>query len=255
MSGLSIDLDGRVALIVGATGAIGARTAQLFAQANARLVLAGRDASKGAAMLAAIEATGAEAMFVPCDVTDSATMEGVVAAAVDRFGRIDCAFNNAGWEGAAIESAEITEDDWQRMIDIKLTGTWRGLKYQARQMLAQGGGGAIVNMAGSWGLVGFPRYASYCAAAHGIMGLTRAAALEYAGAGIRINAVCPGAVDTPMLDRMVGGSDEVKSAFASANPMGRLAVPRDVAQAVVWLCSDLASYISGQGIVLTGAAQ
>jgi NAD(P)-dependent dehydrogenase (short-subunit alcohol dehydrogenase family) len=255
MTGLSIDFDGKVALIVGATGAIGAGAARLFAQANARLVLAGRDASKGAALLAEVERTGAEAMFVACDVTETASMESVVAAAVDRFGRIDCAFNNAGWEGAAVESAEITEDDWLRMIDIKLTGTWRGLKYQARQMLAQGGGGAIVNMAGSWGLVGFPRYASYCAAAHGIMGLTRAAALEYAGAGIRINAVCPGAVDTPMLDRMVGGNEEVKAAFASAIPMGRLAVPQDVAQAVVWLCSDLASYVSGQGILLTGAAQ
>jgi NAD(P)-dependent dehydrogenase (short-subunit alcohol dehydrogenase family) len=119
-------------------------------------------------------------------------------------------------------------------------------------MLAQGGGGAIVNMAGSWGLVGFPRYASYCAAAHGVMGLTRAAALEYAGAGIRINAVCPGAVDTPMLSRMVGGNERVKSAFAAAIPMQRLAIPDDVAQSVLWLCSDLAGYVTGQGIVLTG---
>jgi NAD(P)-dependent dehydrogenase (short-subunit alcohol dehydrogenase family) len=252
---LRIDFTGKVALVVGATGAIGARTAQLFARANARLVLAGRDPAKGAELLGDMEKAGAEAIFVTCDVTDSATMERAVAEAVARFGRIDCAFNNAGWEGNAVESAEIGEDDWLRMIDVKLNGTWRGLKYQARQMLAQGDGGAIVNMAGSWGLVGFPRYASYCAAAHGIMGLTRAAAMEYAGAGIRINAVCPGAVDTPMLDRMVGGSAEVKSAFAAANPMGRLALPEDVAQAVLWLSSDLASYVSGQGIVLTGAAQ
>jgi NAD(P)-dependent dehydrogenase (short-subunit alcohol dehydrogenase family) len=255
MSGLSIDLAGKVALVVGATGAIGQRTAALFARAGAKVALAGRDEAKGSAVLETLTAAGAEAMFVACDVTDSAAMERVVAEAVGRFGRIDCAFNNAGWEGNAAGSAEITEDDWQRMIDVKLSGTWRGLKYQARQMLAQGGGGAIVNMAGSWGLVGFPGYASYCAAAHGIMGLTRAAALDYAGAGLRINAVCPGAVDTPMLDRMVGGSEEVKSAFASAIPMGRLAVPQDVAQAVVWLCSDLAGYVSGQGIVLSGAAQ
>lgn len=255
MGSRCMNFDGKVALIVGATGAIGAQTAELFATAGARVVLAGRDRTAGAALLASVEEKGAEAMFVACDVTDTTSMERVVAEAVGRFGRIDCAFNNAGWEGTAVESAEIAEEDWQRMIDIKLSGTWRGLKFQVRQMLAQGGQGAIVNMAGNWGLVGFPRYASYCAAAHGVMGLTRAAALEYAGAGIRINAVCPGAVDTPMLERMVGGDEAAKAAFAASIPAGRLALPEDVAQAVLWLCSDHATYVTGQGISLTGGAQ
>jgi len=255
MSSVSMDFDGKVALIVGATGAIGAQTAQLFSAAGARLVLAGRDATAGAALLAKVEEKGPEAIFVTCDVTDTASIRRMVDEAVDRFGRIDCAFNNAGWEGVAAESADISEDDWQRMLDIKLSGTWRGLKYQVRQMLAQGGTGAIVNMAGNWGLVGFPRYGAYCAASHGVMGLTRTAALEYAGAGIRVNAICPGAVDTPMLDRMVGGDEGVKAAFAASIPAGRLALPSDVAQAVLWLCSDRAAYVTGQGIQLTGGAQ
>ena len=250
-----MDFDGKVALVVGATGAIGSRTAQLFAQSGAKLVLAGRNMGALETVAAGIERDAAQILCVSCDVTDSVKMERMVADSVARFGRIDAAFNNAGWEGTAVDSAEISEDDWTKMIDIKLSGAWRGLKYQVRQMLAQDDGGAIVNMAGSWGLVGFPQYASYCAAAHGVMGLTRSSALEYAGRGIRINAVCPGAVDTPMLSRMVGGDDAVKGNFAAAIPMGRLAYPEDVAQAVLWLCSGNASYITGQGIVLTGGAQ
>lgn len=248
-------LDGKVAVIVGATGAIASRTVQVFLDAGAKVVLAGRKLQALEAVASGIGANNAEAFCVPCDVTDAESMEQMVAKAADHFGRIDAAFNNAGWEGTAVESADISEDDWAKMMDIKLNGTWRGMKYQLRQMLGQGEGGAIVNMAGNWGLIGFPQYASYCAAAHGVMGLTRSAALEYAGRGIRINAVCPGAVDTPMLSRMVGGDDAVKANFAASIPMGRLAFPDDVAQAVLWLCSGGASYITGQGIVLTGGAQ
>jgi NAD(P)-dependent dehydrogenase (short-subunit alcohol dehydrogenase family) len=255
MGMLEMGFSGRVALVVGATGAIGARTAQLFAQSGAKVVLAGRSMTALAAVASGIEGASTETLCVACDVTDPDSMERVVTDAVARFGRVDAAFNNAGWEGAAVESADISEDDWAKMMDIKLSGTWRGLKFQVRQMIAQGDGGSIVNMAGNWGLIGFPQYASYCAAAHGVMGLTRSAALEYAGRGIRVNAVCPGAVDTPMLSRMIGGNEAVKGHFAAAIPMGRLAYPDDVARAVLWLCSDNASYITGQGIMLTGGAQ
>lgn len=241
----------RVALIVGGTGGIGSAAAKRFALSGASVVLAGRDEHAGRAIVAEIEASRGNAVFIRADVTRSEEIERLVAATVAQFGRLDCAFNNAGWEGPAVNAADIDERDWLKMMDVKLNGVWRCVKHQVGQMLKQGSG-AIVNMAGNWGLVGFPRYAAYCAAAHGVMGLTKAAAIEYAGNGIRINAVCPSAVDTPMLDRMVAGSAAAKAAFASSIPMGRLATPQDVAEAVFWLCSDGAAYVTGQSIVLTG---
>jgi len=244
------DFSGAVVLVVGATGGIGSETARRFAAAGARLVLAGRDVRAGAAMQAEI---GAASVFVPCDVTDIRAHEQAVAAAVENFGRLDIAFNNAGWEGSGVAAAEISEADWQRMMEVKLNGTWRGLKAQVRQMLAQGGG-AIVNMAGSWGLVGAAGQAAYCAAAHGVLGLTRAAALDYAGAGIRINAVCPGAVDTPMLSRMFGGDAGAVAGYGAGLPMGRLATPADVAGAILWLCSEDAGYMTGRELGLSGGA-
>ncbi len=245
------DFAGAVALVVGATGTIGRETARRFAANGARVVLAGRDVEAGRALAAEL---GSDAVFVACDVTDMAAHEAAVAAAVRAFGRLDMAFNNAGWEGTGQAAADISEADWLRMMDVKLNGTWRGLKAQARQMLAQGSGGAIVNMAGSWGLVGAAGQAAYCAAAHGVMGLTRAAALDYAGAGLRVNAVCPGAVDTPMLARMFGGDAAAVAGYAASLPMGRVATPGDVAGAVLWLCSADAAYVTGQGMGISGGA-
>ena len=245
------DFSGAVVLVVGATGTIGSETARRFAAAGAQVVLAGRDVRAGAALQAEI---GEASVFVPCDVTQAAAQTRAVAAAVENFGRLDMAFNNAGWEGTGAAAADIAEADWLRMMDVKLNGTWRGVKAQARQMLAQGGGGAIVNMAGSWGLVGAAGQAAYCAAAHGVMGLTRAAALDYAGAGVRVNAVCPGAVDTPMLARMFGGDAAAVADYAASLPMGRVATPADVAGAVLWLCSADAGYVTGQGMGISGGA-
>jgi NAD(P)-dependent dehydrogenase (short-subunit alcohol dehydrogenase family) len=252
MMTINYDFSGAVVLVVGATGAIGSETARRFANAGARLVLAGRDGRAGAALQAEL---GESAVFVPCDVTDPAAHDRAVAAAVQNFGQLDIAFNNAGWEGTGAAAADTAEADWLRMMDVKLNGTWRGLKAQARQMLAQGGsGGSIVNMAGSWGLVGAAGQAAYCAAAHGVMGLTRAAALDYAGAAIRVNAVCPGAVDTPMLARMFGGNAAALAGYAASLPMGRTATPADVAGAVLWLCSADAGYVTGQGVGIAGGA-
>jgi NAD(P)-dependent dehydrogenase (short-subunit alcohol dehydrogenase family) len=138
------------------------------------------------------------------------------------------------------------------MLDVKLSGVWRGMRCELRQLQKQAGGGAIVNMAGTWGLVGFPRYSSYCAAAHGILGLTKAAAMEYGREGIRINAVCPGAVDTPLLDRIFGGNAQAKEQFGHQLVAGRVANPDEVAQAVLWLCSNAASYVNGEALVLNG---
>ena len=238
----------KVALVVGATSGIGLVTAQHFAREGARVVIAGRNADAGATATASVEG---ECRFIVADAQDGASIAALMETIANDFGGVDCAFNNAGWEGTAVNTAEIEESDWQRMIDIKLTGTWRCMKLQLEQMLARGGG-AIINMVGNFGLVGFPAYASYCAAAHGVMGLTKAAAKEYAGHGIRINAVCPGPVDTALLGRMAGGDEALKHSFGEPLAIGRIAQPDEVAKAVLWLASDEASYVAGAGMVLDG---
>lgn len=248
---MGTSLNDKVALVVGGTSGIGRATAALFAQRGATVIVTGRNVRAGGEVVAAINDAGGVAQFAPADVTDSATVAALIAGIVARHGRLDIAFNNAGREVPWNRTAEIPEAEFTAMLDLKLTGTWRCMKHELDQMVRQGHG-AIVNMAGNWGVKGAPGYAAYCAAAHGIMGLTRSAAAEYARENIRVNAVCPGAVDTDLLDRMVGGSVEMKQSLAEAVPMGRLAAPADVANAVAWLCSDAASYITGQGIVLAG---
>lgn len=242
---------GKVALVVGGSSGIGRATAIAFGREGANVVVAGRNEAGGGDTVKAVAGTGAKAHFVRADATKPAEVEAAVKVAEDRFGGLDFAFNNAGWEGTAVPTHEIALADWQRMIDTKLNGAWYGMKYQLAALLKRGGG-AVVNMVGNWGLVGFPGYASYCAAAHGVMGLTRAAALEYARKNIRINAVCPGAVDAPLLERMVGGNRGALSGFAEATAMGRLASADEVADAVIWLCSPKASYVNGHGLVLNG---
>ncbi len=225
-----------------------------FAAEGAAVVIGGRNVDNGEDISEEICGAGGDALFARTDVGSLEQVQAIVATTLERFGRLDCAFNNAGWEGTGSATADTSESDWQRMIDIKLNGVWRGVREQIPAML-KGSGGSIVNMAGNWGLVGFPNYASYCAAAHGVLGLTKAAALEYAGQGIRINAVYPGAVDAPLLDRMVGGDASIKAAFAAELPAGRLATEEDVAEAVLWLASDAAAYVNGTSIVLDGGGK
>ena len=241
----------RVALVIGGTGGIGAATARAFSNKGARVLVGGRRADAGKVVVDDIVRNGGVAEFCYVDVCDSLSIEKLIAFCDDRWGRLDFAFNNAGWEGTAQDTAHIEEADWQRMIDVKLNGLWRSLKQELVYM-SQQERGAIVNMAGSWGLTGFPQFSSYCAAAHGVVGLTRASAMEYAPKGIRVNAVCPGAVDAPMLDRMVGGDESLKDSFGSSLPLGRIAKPDEVAAAIVWLCSDESSYVTGHALPLTG---
>ena len=246
-------MDNKVALIVGGTGSIGAATAVAFARLGTKVIIAGRNTSAAESVLEQIAEAGSEGRFIQTDLTEPASVDKLAHKAVNTYGTIDIAFNNAGWEGVPAKTADIEEADWQRMLDIKLTGLWRCMKFELKQMLVQGKG-SIVNMSGNWGLVGFPEYGAYCAAAHGIMGITKAAALEYVGDGIRVNAVCPGAVDTPLLDRIFGGNEEIKNGFGEQLPMGRLATAEEIAEAVIWLSSDAASYVNGHGLELTGGA-
>jgi NAD(P)-dependent dehydrogenase (short-subunit alcohol dehydrogenase family) len=184
---------------------------------------------------------------VPTDVTKATEVEKLICQAVETYGRIDYAFNNAGIEGKRSSIIAQTESDWHEVIDINLKGTWLSMKSEIAQMLKQGEG-AIVNNASSSGLIGSRVSGIYGASKHGVIGLTKSLALEYAKAGIRINAVCPGGVETDMLDRLVGGNSESKVKIAAAHPIGRIGRPEEVAKAVVWLCSDAASFITGHSL-------
>ena len=241
----------KTVLILGGTSGIGRTTALRFAQEGANVVIGGRNEGNGNEVVRSIEAMDGNGLFVQTDVREPDGLQNAVDRAVEEFGALNVAFNNAGLAGTGNKAADESEADWLQMIDTKLNGVWRGLKCQIPAML-EAGGGSIVNMAGNWGLIGFPTYAAYCAAAHGVMGLTKAAAMEYVGIGIRINAVCPGAVDAPILDRMTGGNTEIKNSFAQQLPVGRLCSQEDIAGAVLWLASDAASYVNGVGLVLDG---
>ena len=241
----------KVVLVLGGTSGIGKTTALRFAREGAGVVIGGRNADNGNEVARSIRNGGGSGLFVQTDVADIDALQNIVAVAVKEFGGLNVAFNNAGLAGTANKTADESEADWLDMIDTKLNGVWRGMKYQIPAML-ESGGGSIINMAGNWGLTSFPGYAAYCAAAHGVMGLTKAAAMEYAGAGIRINAVCPGAVDAPILDRMTGGDTEIKNSFARQLPIGRLCSQEDIAEAVLWLASDASAYVNGTGLALDG---
>lgn len=241
----------KTVLILGATSGIGRTTALRFAQEGANVVIGGRNEDNGNEVVRSIEAMDGNGLFVQTDVRELDDLQNAVDRTVGEFGGLNVAFNNAGLAGTGNKAADESETDWSEMVDTKLNGVWRGMKCQIPAML-EAGGGAIVNMAGNWGLIGFPTYAAYCAAAHGVMGLTKAAAMEYVSAGIRINAVCPGAVDAPILDRMTGDNEEIKNSFAQQLPVGRLCSQEDIAEAVLWLASDAASYVNGVGLVLDG---
>ena len=238
-------------MVIGATAGIGQATAQAFAAAGANVVLAGLGAAPGNAIAAELRGGGAQAIFVEADVMREADVAGVMACAERQFGRVHAAVNNAGIEGRFGPVQEATADDFDRIIGVNLKGVWLGLKYQIPHMLAHGGG-AIVNTASSAGLTGIANVALYTASKHGIVGLTKAAALELARSNVRVNAIAPGPVDTGLLKRMVEGHIPLE-AIAASVPMGRIAAPREIAAAIVWLCSDAASYVTGHTLAIDGA--
>ncbi len=248
---MTMELEGKVGLVTGGTSGIGRETAVLFARVGARVVVAGRRVQEGEETIELIRASGGDGLFVKTDVSKAAEVDQLVQKTVEKFGRLDVAFNNAGVEGVLSPIIRQSEEDWDRTIAINLKGVWLCLKYEIRQMLKQGGAGAIVNMASVLGLVGSVGAAAYSASKHGVIGLTQTAALENAKGGIRINAVCPGFIETPMANRIFRAPGAHKY-IVSCHPIGRLGRPTEVAEAVVWMCSDRASFMTGQSLVLDG---
>jgi NAD(P)-dependent dehydrogenase (short-subunit alcohol dehydrogenase family) len=248
---MTTDLQGKVVLVTGGTSGIGREAAILFAKAGAKVVVAGRREAEGKETVDLVRAAGGNGFFVKADVANAAEVEALVQKTVQKFGHLDIAFNNAGIEGTWVPITDQTEEDWDRTIDINLKGVWLCLKYEIRQMLKQGGGGAIVNMSSVAGLMGAAEAATYSASKHGVIGLTKSAALENARQGIRVNAVCPAVIETAMGERLFGSPD-VKPHAISLHPIGRFGTPMEIAEAVVWMSSDRASFMTGQYLVLDG---
>jgi NAD(P)-dependent dehydrogenase (short-subunit alcohol dehydrogenase family) len=251
MSGLLV---GKVALVTGAASGIGRATGLLFAQEGARLVIADVDEPGSAETVRLISELGGESFAVGCDVSDPKDVEALIAAAVERFGRLDCAFNNAGIGGASALLADYGLEDWDRVLAVNLTGVFLCMQSELRQMVRQGGG-AIVNAASVVGVMGYPQLAAYTAAKHGVLGLTRTAALEYARHSVRVNAVCPGWTETPMVmdeGPRPASDPAIYEAIAGLAPMRRLGMPSEIAAAVAWLCSDAASFVTGHPLIVDG---
>jgi NAD(P)-dependent dehydrogenase (short-subunit alcohol dehydrogenase family) len=244
-------MSGRVALVTGAASGIEKATALAFARRSAKVMLADIDNTAGRALAAQMDPSGERVRFVRRDVADEQQVGDIVAETLRVFERIDDVVNHAGVEGPQALLVDSEQADWDRVLAVNLCGVELCMKHQLAVMLRQGGG-AIVNMASIAGLVGFPRLSAYVASKLGIVGLPRAAALEYASRGIRINAICPGPIRTPMLDRIFGADSAVAEQIASQVPMARVRKPEEVAEAVVWLSSESAAYVTGHALTVDG---
>jgi NAD(P)-dependent dehydrogenase (short-subunit alcohol dehydrogenase family) len=243
--------EGKVSVITGAGSGIGRATALAFAREGASVAVADileQDSQETACMIMDL---GGHALAITCDVARNDDVRRALDETVKTFGRLDFAFNNAGIEYAFKPAAEITEEEWDRIIDIDLRGVFLCMKHEIPLMLKQGGG-AIVNTSSGAGVKGFKGGAAYVAAKHGVVGLTKAAALDYAQSNIRINAVCPGIIDTSMMQRFTGGTPEGRQTVIAQEPVGRMGTPDEIAAAVVWLCSDAASFVVGSAMVVDG---
>ncbi|MBD1865478.1 MULTISPECIES: SDR family oxidoreductase [Trichocoleus] len=244
-------LQDKVALVTGGTAGIGRATAIAYAQQQAKVVVVGRRMDEGEETVRLIKDTGGEAIFVQADVTKEADVEAMVDKAVGVFGRLDIAFNNAGMVGENPSLIEQTEVEYERIMNVNVKGVWLSMKYEIAQMLKQGSG-SIVNTSSGAGVVAVPTQPLYTASKHAVVGLTKAAALQYAKAGIRINVVAPAAIETDMFEAATGGQDEVKAYITGLHPIGRIGTPLEVANAVLFLSSDLASFVTGETLMVDG---
>lgn len=248
---LDYSLAGRICLVTGAAGGIGLAAAQALASSGARLMLSDVEEARGRKVVQDFQALGLDARFKACDVTSAASVQALVDATVAEFGRLDCAVNNAGVETRNAKLAEHDDDDFDRAIAVNLKGVYLCMKFELRQLLAQGGG-VIVNVASVAGLGGAPTLAGYSASKHGVVGLTRSAAIEYARRNIRVNAVCPSYTNTEMVQRMLDTNPALRPALEAASPMKRLGEPEEIGRAVAWLCAEDSSFVNGQALALDG---
>jgi NAD(P)-dependent dehydrogenase (short-subunit alcohol dehydrogenase family) len=250
---MNITFENQVALVTGAASGLGLATAKAFAESGASVVLADWNENAVRAAAEDLAAKGHKTLAIRCDVADDAQVEAMVEQAVGTFGRLDAAFNNAGVQNVLADTADSPRDDYDRVMAINLRGVWSCMKVELQRMRAQGSG-AIVNCSSLGGLVGGARRGVYHASKHGVLGLTKSAALEYATRGIRVNAVCPGMIQTPMADEMIaeGQGPELNAMLNTYVPMGRMGRPEEIADAVLWLCSSASSYVTGQSISVDG---
>jgi NAD(P)-dependent dehydrogenase (short-subunit alcohol dehydrogenase family) len=252
---LPLPLAGKVALVTGGSSGIGRASALTFAREGAKVMVADVVVGGGEETVGMIKKAGGEASFVKVDVSKAAEVEAMVKKAVATYGGLECAFNNAGIAGEVGPTAECTEENWERILAINLKGVWLCMKYEIAQMLKQGGG-SIVNTASQLGLVGCEEQPAYVASKHGVVGLTKTAALEYAKSGIRVNAVCPGPTDTPIIERILSQQPQIAKQIMervmAREPMGRIGRAEELGEAVVWLSSEAASFVTGHTMVVDG---
>jgi NAD(P)-dependent dehydrogenase (short-subunit alcohol dehydrogenase family) len=246
---MKMNFENKVALITGGSFGIGRATAIAFAREGAKVVVV--DWVEDSETVDQIKNEGGDCIFIKGDMSSEEDIKNMVDKTISHYGRLDYAFNNAGVEGLTAPVIDCTNENWDKVIGINLKGVWWCMKYQLPH-LVQNGGGAIVNNASIAGLVGFPGIPAYSASKHGLIGLTKTAALEYAKSGVRINVVCPGVIKTPMIDRFTGKDKTVEKQFETAEPIGRLGEPEEVADAVLWLCSERSSFVTGHALAVDG---
>ncbi|GAA1489851.1 glucose 1-dehydrogenase [Brachybacterium sacelli] len=249
---VSYDFTGKTAFVTGGSAGMGAATVRAFADAGAAVAIVDLDGDAAEQFAAQLNDEGHRALAIACDVSDEGQVAAAVDAAVEAFGSLDMAFNNAGIMLPPIDSADETEDAFDKIVDVNLRGVWGSMKHELKQMREQGSG-AIVNCSSLGGLVGGDGRSSYHATKHGVLGATKSVALQYGQRGVRVNAVCPGTIATPMVERMTSGGELDPDGALAAIPMGRLGRPEEIAAAVLWLCSDAASYVTGVALPVDGA--
>ncbi|MGZ3774090.1 MAG: SDR family oxidoreductase [Pseudobdellovibrionaceae bacterium] len=250
-TGTTYDFTGKVALVTGGASGIGRATALAFGESNAWVGVADINEDRGLQTVFLIQQAGGEALFFKCDFSDPSSVQRMFKQIIQHMGKIDCAFNNAGIEGEQANTAKYSEDVWQKVIDVNLRGVWLCMKNEISSML-KSGGGTIVNCASVAGLVGFQNSSAYVASKHGVLGLTKTAALEFAKNNIRVNSVCPGVIETAMITRIMQEDSAALRKMVESEPIGRLGQPEEIAQAVLWLCSEQSSFVTGHSMVVDG---